>query len=109
MSTITIDDFSPISTGDVLVPFSPQFQHKDGTPFNLTGATFAMKMQNEQGTVKTCSGPWTIDDAQNGKAHYQWQAADVNTAGIWTLYVTITIGGQPVHADQKTLEVLQSP
>lgn len=107
--SLIVDDYSPISVGDTLIPYSPTFQHKDGSPVDLTGATFALKMQDEGGNVKTCSGTWTIDDAPNGVAHYAWQSADVNSAGIWTMYVTITIGGKPVHADVKTLEIKAVP
>jgi hypothetical protein len=93
--------------GDTEVPFAPAFVHADGTPVVLTGATLSMKMQNiNSGVVQTCSGTWTIDDAAGGLAHYQWQAGDVATVGIWMLYITITIGGLPVHADTKTLVIL---
>src|SRR5690349_19205740 len=101
MSTV-VDDFSPMYVGDLLMPFTPQFVRKDGTPVNLTGATFSLKMQSEAGVIKTCTGPWTIDDPLLGKAHYQWQATDVDTAGVWQLFVTITISSLPVHADTKT-------
>lgn len=104
-----IEDYSPIYTGDVAVPFAPVFQHKDGSVVNLVGATINMKMQDQDGNLKICSGTWTIDDAVNGKAHYQWQTADVNTAGNWNLYVTITIGTLPVHADVKPLEIKGAP
>ena len=116
MATIVADDFSPIYTGDTQVPFAPVFVHKvDNSPFNLTGAAITMKMQNvplppnEASTVQVCSGTWTIDNATTGQAHYTWQSADVSTPGTWLLYVTITIGGLPVHADTKTLVILPAP
>jgi hypothetical protein len=106
-SVVVTDDYSPLYQGDTEVVFAPVFAHKaDGSPFPLTGATISMKMQGTDGTVKTCAGTWTIDDAANGKAHYAWQAADVNTAGTWQLYITITIGGLPVHGDVKILQIL---
>ena len=105
-----IEDFSPIYVGDTEVPLAPQFAHADGSFVNLSGATITMKMQEATfGTVKVCSGTWTIDNAANGQAHYQWQVADVNTAGDWNLYITITIGGLPVHADFKPLQILPAP
>jgi hypothetical protein len=109
MSTLIIDDYSPIYVGDTGNPYAPTFRHKEDSPVDLTGATLALKMQDEGGNVKTCAGTWTIDDAQNGVAHYAWQSADVNSAGIWQLFVTITIGGKPVHADVKTLEIKAVP
>ena len=109
-SVVVADDYSPMYVGDTEVNFAPVFAHKvDGSPVNLTGATISMKMQNEAGTVKVCGGTWTIDSAANGQAHYVWQAADVNTAGTWFLYITITIGGLPVHGDFKILEILTAP
>jgi hypothetical protein len=107
--TFILDDYSPLYKGDTLIPFAPVFQHKDRTPLDLTGATFGLKMIEQAGTTKTCTGTWTIDDAAAGKAHYQWQNADVDTVGIWTLYVSITIGGKTVHADPKTLEIKALP
>lgn len=113
------DDFSPIYQGDTGAPLAPQFLHKDNSPFNLSGATISMKMQlvaspgaigETVGTIKTCSpSNWTIDDATNGKAHYQYQSTDVDTVGTWNLFITITIGGSPVHSDTKQLVILPAP
>ena len=100
------DDFSPIYVGDTEANFAPTFQNADGTAVNLSGATFFMKMENKAGTVTTCAGAWTIDDAANGKAHYQWQAADVATAGNFVLQIAITIGGATIHADPKFLQIV---
>lgn len=105
-----IDDYSPIGVGDTLVPFAPQFTGYAGTPFNLSGLTLTLKMENEQGTVKNGSGVWSIVDATNGLAQYAWSNADVNTAGIWTLYISFTNGsGQVAHAQTKTLEIQAVP
>lgn len=108
MSTI-IEDYTPMSVGDTGVPFSPVFVHKDGTPVDLTNTTISMKIINDLGTVKTCSGTWTIDDATNGKAHYDWQSNDVNMDGDWQIYVVITNSLGPIHADTKPLTILQVP
>lgn len=106
---MSAEDYTPIYVGDTAVPFAPTFTHKDGTAVNLSGATISMKMVSETGTTKTCSGSWTIDNASAGQAHYNWQNADVSTAGTWTLYVVITTGGSPVHADPKLLEIQTAP
>lgn len=104
-----VDDYSPVYTNDTYARLAPQFIDADGY-FDLTGATISMKMQNQDtGVVNTCTGTWIIDDAATGRAHYQYQAADVATAGIWILYVTITIGGKPIHADQRLLQILPAP
>ena len=105
------DDFSPMYVGDTQKPFAPVFAQNDKSPFNLAGASFSMKMQEIYlGLIKVCDPTqWTIDDAANGKAHYQWQASDVNTPGNWQLYTTITIAGSPVHGDVKELIILPVP
>lgn len=102
------DDFSPIRVGDTGAPFAPQFLYGDGTPVNLSGATISMIMFDGY-TAKAGAGSWTIDDAVNGKAHYTYDAADVNKDADWQLYITITVGGKPVHADMKKLLILPVP
>lgn len=107
------DDFSPIYQGDTLTPFAPQFvESVNGIiqPYNLSGLTITMKMVNEAGTVINCAGPWFIDNATTGNAHYPWQSADVSTPGTWTLYVKLTNGtGSFAHVLTKTLEIISAP
>lgn len=111
MTTI-YEDYSPIYVGDTGKPYAPVFQTinpntGDLEPVPLAGLTLSMKMkEQETGVIKVCSGPWTIDDAAGGLAHYDWQAGDVDTAGIWLLQVLCTNGaGKVVHADVKYLEI----
>lgn len=106
---VVVDDFSPIYKNDTGAPFAPQFVYGDNTPVNLTGATIATVFKASDGTAKNGQGTWTIDDAANGKAHYVYHANDVTTPDEWELYITITIGGKPVHADKKTLVILDTP
>jgi hypothetical protein len=66
------------------------------------------------GMVKVCEGLWIIDDEEDGKAHYQYQAADVDTPGKWGLYPKATINGKPVTGDDgkgkaKVLTILPAP
>ena len=106
---VIADDFSPIFCGDVGAAFAPQFIHEDGSPVDLTGATISMVMQETSGITKVAAGTWTIDIAANGQAHYSYNAADVDTAGSWTLYIAISISGKPTHADVKQLEIKNVP
>jgi hypothetical protein len=108
---IVQDDFSPMYAGNTQKPFAPVFAYADKSPFNLAGATFSMRMQEIYlGIVKLCDPTqWTIDDAANGKAHYQWQPADVNAPGTWQLFMRIFIAGSPVDCDDKELVILPSP
>lgn len=115
MSTvIPVDDYSPIFCGDTGNPFSIYVAHKNGF-MSLIGATITMKLFNAAtNTVKTCTGPWGIDPLDNGKASYTYQSGDVDTAGSWQIWITITKNGQPVHVDDgsgnpKILVILPLP
>ena len=104
------DDDSPIHVGDTGAPFVPVFKYKNGNPVPLTGATITMKMVGANtDLIKNCTGTWTIDDAANGRAHYQYQASDLDTPDVWMRYITITVGGKPLHADEKALVVEYAP
>jgi hypothetical protein len=107
-TTLVADDYSPIYVGDTLKTFAPVFISKTTkAAIDLTGLTITMRMLNtDDGTVKVCSGTWTIDDATNGKAHYQYQSGDVDTAGTWDMQMKLTDGsGKFVHGDIKVLEI----
>lgn len=96
---VPVDDYSPIMQGDTGNPFVIHVLHKNGY-MDLTGATITMKMENvDDGTIKTCMGPWTIDPTTVYKASYGYQANDVNTAGSWYMRIKIVISGGIVHPD----------
>lgn len=102
------EDYTPIYVGDTGVPFAPQFSTKNG-PLNLTGATFTMVMVNVNGLPgnrHVCGNFWTIDNASQGLAHYDWQPTDVSASGSFELQITVTISGKPVHTDVKPLTIL---
>jgi hypothetical protein len=103
MSTVVpIDDYSPIYVGDTGKPLSIYVAHKNGFE-HILGSAISMKLKNvDTGVVKTCTGSWTIDSNDNGKASYQYQASDVDTAGSWQIWITITINGNPIHVDDGT-------
>jgi hypothetical protein len=112
---VPIDDYSPIYVGDTSNPFIIQVLHKNGYE-SILGATITMHMQNvdDPSTIKTCSGAWSVDVGDNGKASYQYQSADVDTAGNWYMWVKIIIGGKTVHPDDgagkpKILVILPLP
>lgn len=100
MVIVPIDDYSPILVGDTGNTFSIQVLHKNGYK-SILGASITMKMQNVDNptTIKTCTGIWSIDPADNGKASYQYQASDVDTAGSWYMWVKVVLNGKPVHVD----------
>lgn len=101
-TVIPIDDYSPIYQNDTGNPFSIYVAHKNGY-MSILGAVITMKMRNiSTGAIKTCAGSWTIDSNDNGKAYYQYQSGDVDTAGSWEMWVTITKNSLPVHVDDGT-------
>src|SRR5258708_2656235 len=81
-TVIPVDDYSPIFVGDTSNPFSIYVAHKNGF-MSILGTTITMKLFNTAtNTIKTCTGPWTIDSRDNGKASYVYQSVDVDTVGV---------------------------
>lgn len=107
---MVVDDYSPVVQGDTAALFAPVFSNKDG-PFDLTGKTISMVMQNETDPfiAKNATGIWITDDAANGAAHFEWSDADVAVPGTWKLWITLTAGGKPVHSEIKLLEITEAP
>jgi hypothetical protein len=102
------DDYSPIYQNDTGAMFNPQFVRANGSYVNLTDATITMRMVNinDASDVHVAAGTWTIDsDPTTGKASYAYDASDVAVVGIRKLFISITVGGKPIHADVKLLEI----
>jgi len=99
MTVIPINDYSPIFAGDTGNPLSIYVAQENGFK-HIVGATIAMKMRNtDTGAIKTCGPNWTIDPLDNGRASYVYQVGDVDVAGDWELWISITISGKAVHVD----------
>src|SRR5437879_1947018 len=100
MTTIVpINDYSPIYAGDVGNPFVIFVAQKNGFK-SIVGATITMHMRNiDTLVIKTCGPNWTIDPLDTGRASYAFQSGDVDTAGSWEMWITITISGKIVHVD----------
>jgi len=66
---------------------------------DLTGKTvsFRMVMAKTPNTVILEGATADIDDATNGKVSYQWQPADVDTAGTYICWFILTDGGATEH------------
>jgi len=113
-TVIPVDDYSPIFQNDTGNPFSIYVAHKNGF-MSILGATITMKLFNAAtNVIKTCTGAWNIDSNDTGKASYTFQAGDVDTAGSWQIWITITKGGLPIHVDDgsgnaKILVILPLP
>jgi hypothetical protein len=97
---IPINDYSPIFQGDTGNPFVIYVAQANGFK-SILGATITMHMQSvtNPATIQACSGAWTADPLDNGKASYAYQAADVAIADSWYMWISITISGKSVHVD----------
>ena len=87
-----------ISVGDTLTPLGCQLRQLDDvgvyTNVNLTGLTVKFQMVAEDGTVvviETATGV-TVNNATLGKVQYDFQAADVDTAGVYYGWFTVYDG-----------------
>jgi hypothetical protein len=76
-----------------------------GVSVNLTGYTLSVGYQKPDGTQGTWT-PATIDDAPAGEGHYDVTGAQNDTAGVWTLWVEGTNGGNTLVTVAEKLTVL---
>ena len=87
-----------ISVGDTLTPLACQLKQRDanGTlaAVNLTGLTVKFTLVNSAGTKVVDEGTTgvTVTDAANGKVQYDFQTADVATAGTFYGWFTVYSG-----------------
>lgn len=79
----------------------------DGDAFNLTGATVKFRMRLESSsTLKVDANASVVGDATNGNVRYDWQAADVDTAGEYVGWWRVTLpGGNVQETDEFAIVV----
>jgi len=109
---------SPLAAGDGRV------QHwtftTDSGIFSLAGlqnSNIAMHMQdiNNNNTLYTCTGTWSITDATGGKADFTPSAADLLSTnplgkpGMYKVYPVVTLSTGPVGMDSQLLSVIAQP
>ena len=94
-----------VRVGDTLVPFKFQLKYLDETTgtylaYDLSGKSVYMVMEDEYendvmvGTAST--NQCTVTDAENGKAEYDFKSADVDTSGLFYMYVQVYSGDERV-------------
>lgn len=99
MITRSGSTISPRYQGFTNPPYTFVFQDDSGVPVNLNGVdptrNFSLQLQNINNSTNVIigNGTWTIIDATNGKAKYQWSAGDLSTIGTFRLYASVQLPG----------------
>ena len=89
-----------ISVGDTLTPLGCQLKQKDDngslSAVVLTGLTVKFTLVNSAGTVvvNEATTGVTVTDAATGKVSYDFQAADVITAGTFYGWFSVYSGSE---------------
>ena len=93
-----------VTKGDTRTPLGATLKQPDTsgtlTAVDLTGLTIKFKMAADDGTTKVAltTDNVTVVSAANGQVQYDFQAADVDTAGrYYAWFVSETGGGEQDH------------
>lgn len=77
----------------------------NGSPVNLSAATAVFKMRPVGSTVlKVNASATVVSPKANGNLQYDWQTADVNTAGTYLCWWEITISGAVQSVGEALIE-----
>lgn len=79
--------------GDTAIPISATLK-RNGSAFILTGYTVEFKMINDAGDVIVDWTAASVVSATNGAVQYDFQTADVSTAGIYWAWFRAVSGGE---------------
>lgn len=106
-----------IRVGETLVPFKFQLKYLDDTtglyvPYDLSGKTVFMFLEDEEGndvltgTVGTVQ--CTVTSATSGKGEYDFKSTDVETAGLYYMYIVVYSSNERVSFpnEEKQLRLL---
>lgn len=103
-----------ITVGDTLTPLGAQLLQKNASgiweAIDLTSKTVKFRMVDDEGTVivDDTESNVTVEDAENGKVSYDFQDADVATAGIYYGWFRVFSGSErdTYPVDGRTLEIV---
>jgi BppU N-terminal domain len=101
--TIRQHDTKPLMVSTLFNP--------NGTPVNLTNATVAFSMRDQQTKLRVVSGAAVIVSAVNGVVSYTWGANDTSTAGWYNavFIVTFNDGSSLTYPNNYFMTVLVTP
>lgn len=100
-----------IRVGDTLTPLAVELKRPSGAPVDLTGLTIKFKLLNSAGTavVAETTSNVTVTAATLGRVQYDFQSADVATAGTYYAYFTVYSGSErdtfPVDSRRLVVEI----
>jgi hypothetical protein len=86
LATFTVGDTAPDLTGSLGI--------------DLTGATVEVHVRKPSGTV--ISSAVTVTEAATGEWAYEWQADDLDEAGVWAVEAQVTFAGGDVQTSNQT-------
>jgi hypothetical protein len=75
-----------------------------GTPVDLTGATVAFKMRAVGSATLKVNAAATIVSPTLGQVRYDWAAIDVDTAGQYLVWWTVTVGSNTQDMAEAVIE-----
>lgn len=81
---------------------------KDGSPWDLTGATVTLYFKRPDGTTFSKTGS-LLNSGLNGQVYYDCTTTDLDQAGNWTRAWKIVVGGVTDYATPVQFTVLAAP
>jgi hypothetical protein len=99
--------FTPRSVGDASAIHNTFHTDSGIYPLgSLLASALAMHFIDTGNSIlRVGTGTWSITDAPNGKADYAPSAADVATAGAFSIYPVVTLTTGPKAFDPQILEL----
>lgn len=78
----------------------------DGVVVNLTGLSVKFKMREIGASTTTTDQPVSNTPGSDGVVRYDWQAADVDTAGTYLVWWEVTSGGKTQDLNEAIIRIL---
>ena len=92
------------SVGNRLPAISENIVTESGAAVDLTGATVKFKMRRISSSTLKVDAAATVDNAAGGLVHYDWAAADVDTAGEYLVWWEVTSAGKTQDVGEALIE-----